>query len=198
MWLAMEEKKCFKCGKTKPISEFYTHPSMSDGHLNKCKECTRKDVSEHKKNNPDMILRTRLSVCEKNPTKYNAHKVVEAAINAGVIEKPDHCFGCGRSASETRISSHHHDYAKPLEVIWVCAKCHRPLDANRREREGLKPYERARAVIMVYDGMEVCKFQTIAEAAKAIGRKPPSVSQCLSGKSKTSGGVSWKYEEAVS
>lgn len=37
-------KICFKCGRELPITEFYKHDAMSDGHLNKCKECTRKDV----------------------------------------------------------------------------------------------------------------------------------------------------------
>ena len=43
----MEVKKiCFKCHIDKPLSEYYKHKQMGDGHLNKCKDCTKNDVKE--------------------------------------------------------------------------------------------------------------------------------------------------------
>lgn len=40
----VNEKVCFKCSNLLPINKFYKHKLMPDGHLNKCIECTKKDV----------------------------------------------------------------------------------------------------------------------------------------------------------
>ena len=42
----MTTKICFKCNIDKPLSDYYKHKQMGDGHLNKCKDCTKKDTKE--------------------------------------------------------------------------------------------------------------------------------------------------------
>ena len=45
-------KKCSKCGKELPVSEFYSHPSTKDGLMNSCKSChyinTRKNLEKRR------------------------------------------------------------------------------------------------------------------------------------------------------
>jgi hypothetical protein len=44
----MTTKACFKCERRLPLSEFYRHPEMGDGHLGKCRGCTRTDVKANR------------------------------------------------------------------------------------------------------------------------------------------------------
>ena len=40
-------KLCFKCNEWIDEEDFYKHPKMLGGRLNKCKKCTKKDVQEN-------------------------------------------------------------------------------------------------------------------------------------------------------
>jgi len=46
--LVVIQKPCISCTHVKPLSEYYTHPRMLDGHLNKCKVCCRRDNTKNR------------------------------------------------------------------------------------------------------------------------------------------------------
>ena len=70
-------------------------------------------------------------------TPVKAYRLVRNAIKNGDIVRPEVCQKCGQvppptSDGRAGIQGHHHDYEKPLDVEWICAKCHRketPLPA---------------------------------------------------------------------
>ena len=53
--MSITTKQCFKCSKTKPLTAYYKHRKMNDGHLGKCKQCTKLDSSTHRNNNLDKV-----------------------------------------------------------------------------------------------------------------------------------------------
>ena len=61
-----------------------------------------------------------------NPEKYACHVAVGAALARGDLIKGP-CEVCGRT--QGRIDAHHDDYAKPLEVRWLCRRHHSLLHA---------------------------------------------------------------------
>lgn len=145
-------KRCFKCGVAKELNNFYKHPQMADGHVNKCKECNKKDVRDNRNiridyyreydkaraNNPDRVnarleyqksdpgkvacKRAKIKYVERNIIKRAAHIMFGNAVRDGRIQKKDNCESCG--IFHTRIHGHHDDYSKPFEVRWLCPKCH--------------------------------------------------------------------------
>lgn len=51
----VSEKVCFKCSTLKSLSEYYKHPKTADGHLNKCKDCTKADTKRQTEINTSTI-----------------------------------------------------------------------------------------------------------------------------------------------
>lgn len=144
-------KLCFKCKIEKPLLAFYRHAQMADGHLSKCKECTKADSRQnHRDNLADPIRRVhyrkmnrekiaryrKLGIAVSNGpgsneikrrwAKRNAHKVKAerkacVAQRRGLLEAPVSCQHCGKT---NKLQKHHPDYSRPLFVLWLCTKCH--------------------------------------------------------------------------
>ena len=156
-------KTCFKCHQSKPLNEYYKHPQMGDGHLGKCKDCTRKDVADRValKSAVDLAWvlsereRHRLKAerhrnegrpkkqrsepkaewCKRNPEKKAAATLLAGAIKSGRLQRQP-CEKCGAKAQ-----AHHDDYAKPLDVRWLCPKHHGEHHRQQREAEIIAKFQ---------------------------------------------------------
>lgn len=126
-------KRCFKCARVLPSSEFYRHPRMSDGHLGKCKSCTKRDATKHRNDNLERVLeydRKRHKSREYHdaieahvamfPRQSWAMRKVHSQLKRKALARMP-CEVCG----DTKVDAHHDDYLKPLEVRWLCRKHHR-------------------------------------------------------------------------
>ena len=136
----MTTKRCFKCQCEKPLGAFYKHAMMGDGHLNKCKDCTKTDVKKHRQDNLERIRsydRMRSSMPHrissqvfrtkeyrtKFPERAKANALVGAAVRDGKLKKQP-CWVCGGKAI-----AHHPDYSRPLDVVWLCQPHHKQTHA---------------------------------------------------------------------
>lgn len=137
-------KKCFKCNEIKPLDGFYKHRAMPDGHVNKCKECNKKDVRENRiakveyyraydrdrGNRQDKEYRDKYIM--DFPKKYKAHTMVSNSVRDGRMKREANCGECG---SDFSVHAHHDDYDYPLTVRWLCAACHKKW--HKENGEGL-------------------------------------------------------------
>lgn len=142
-------KICIKCHINKKITEFYSHPQMKDGHLNKCKICCKIDAINNRNKNKEYYLnydKKRASLPHRvkarkeysqstkgkkvlqkikekwainNPLKRKTQIIFANAVKSGKIKR-EKCKFC----KNEKTHGHHYDYSKPMDVIWLCRSCH--------------------------------------------------------------------------
>lgn len=140
--------QCRVCGAERPHDDFYARQLRKCGTVGECKTCTKERVrlrartsekvreydrkrsktAERKAHIKEVSRRWR----EQNIAGAKAHSAVSYALRSGKIAK-EPCLFCGSA----QVHAHHKNYAEPLAVIWLCAKCHHRLHANFPETEGI-------------------------------------------------------------
>lgn len=129
---------CIDCGVDKPLEEFYEHPRMASGHLNKCKPCCRYAARRYRGENIEKVhaydrersrspeRKAQQARCEirarerDGGLKKAARAAVYRALKSGRLLRTA-CRYCG----SRKVQAHHADYSKPLNVEWLCFRCHR-------------------------------------------------------------------------
>lgn len=129
---------CIICNEQRPLSDFYRHPDMSNGHIGKCKDCCKKQSKLRYYEKHDKIMEyekirrgdkkrkiKHIIYCsnfrKKFPLKRIAYYMVSNAIRGGHLKKQP-CSVCG---SNINIEAHHSDYSLPLSIVWLCGKHHK-------------------------------------------------------------------------
>ncbi len=129
-------KKCFKCQKEKPLTEFYKHLQMSDGHVNKCKECYKNDV---KGNYLVNIKKEGYIENERKRGRQKYHRLYKGTVKSGnrydIIKRWKERFPeklkCSNIAQQMKkpfdgAEKHHWSYNEEhaKDVIWLTKKEH--------------------------------------------------------------------------
>jgi len=117
-------KLCGRCKAEKPIAEFNKDRYAKSGYRSQCKDCMaeeRKRLRKHYKE-----WRSKPEIKQKyakyRRDRYQENKKKQAArYMASRLDRPCFCESCG---IQCKPEAHHCDYDKPLEVMWLCRKCH--------------------------------------------------------------------------
>ena len=157
----MKIKKCYKCGKNKPLTEYYKCKKRKDGHRAGCKECSNKTLAALKKKprkkrqklDPEARLaQKRLAQKRRDekrkllyPERIKAKNAIAVALTWGRIERKP-CQICGGTG---KVQGHHEDYNRPIEVTWLCPSCHSLWHQILREwkRQETAQLDKRRAVM---------------------------------------------------
>lgn len=138
-------KTCLGCHVEKPETDFYPNKRIRSGLNPRCRECVKAKVNEHRKR-PEVRARKRAlgrvhydenrakyygqadRWAKRHPTEKRAQRILQQAVRSGHLRRGP-CRDCG----STETHGHHPDHRYALEVIWLCAACHRAEDerANR-------------------------------------------------------------------
>lgn len=72
----------------------------------------------------EVAAKARRKFLDMCPEKRAAHIILGNAVRSGRVVKPKQCSRCHSTPKSRDLHGHHYDYAKPLEVEWVCVACH--------------------------------------------------------------------------
>lgn len=87
-------------------------------------EQERLKCRERYQENPEKYKEYREAYNKKYSDRYRARYILNNAIKRGIIKK-EPCSICGASVN---VQGHHKDYNYPLDVEWLCIKCHMRKD----------------------------------------------------------------------
>lgn len=118
--------ECKKCKRADYMKEWWAKHSAEE----KREKIARRDPDRVREDYAKRQRKRRTGEnAEIHRFKNRARMAVRGAIKRGELVRPTTCAECGGPGREYKdgragIHAHHDDYAKPLEVRWLCGDCH--------------------------------------------------------------------------
>jgi hypothetical protein len=119
---------CTSCERELPLeTEFHRDSNGRDGRKSICRQCASARTSQWKRENRERANAGTAAYKRRHKERVNARNAVAVAVmRADLTRQP--CEVCGEPETE----AHHEDYARRLDVQWLCHEHHRQADAARR------------------------------------------------------------------
>lgn len=92
----------------------------------------RKANAKYREKHADRIKAYKAEYSKKNLARRRAHGAVYRALKSGDLIRPLACSVCHRE--DQKLDAHHEDIEKPLEIVWLCPKCHKKADKDLRQK----------------------------------------------------------------
>jgi hypothetical protein len=140
-------RTCHCCEAVKPLNLFVREKSYTSGYGQPCLQCKAEKQRLRSSNNPERAKEIRQQYANRHgglgpskeymasyrakfPERRRAGRLVNKAIKRGDLVRPGRCQKCGVGCYP---DASHHDYARPLDVEWLCKSCHFIKDHKLRQ-----------------------------------------------------------------
>lgn len=118
--MQLKEVRCSHCQQFTKDAVCYSKTEKRQFYY--CNDCNTRRCKKYRStpNGAKKVRQALKKSTKKHRKKHNARMLLHYHLRVGKMTKPDCCQKCGKG----EVQAHHHDYLKPLEVDWLCIKCH--------------------------------------------------------------------------
>lgn len=130
-----EQSKKNRLANIEHYKEYDKNRTNKKERVQMCKEYKERLRKENPEKFDEVFHGIRKRYRKNHSEADRAHNILNDALRYGKIERPNKCVMCQK---ECKPQAHHYDYSKPLDVLWLCVRCHANVHKEERAKLGGK------------------------------------------------------------